>query len=147
MASKNPIVSRAVIDYAKACKNPTGKATLAAARANLAAARIEDFIEKVLADAPPISDEQRSRLARLLTGGRGCEVKAKQRRRLRWFIDRWQPLGYTATYGASGHWKVRDLDGAYVATLSGSPRNEKAPEHEVERLLARHEKSRTNDDD
>lgn len=69
MASKNPSVSRAVIDYANACKNPAATATLAAARANLAAARIEDFIEKTLADAPPISAEQRSRLSRLLTGG------------------------------------------------------------------------------
>lgn len=66
MASKNPTVSRAVIDYANACKNPAAKATLAAARANLAAAKIEDFIERELAAAPPISAEQRARLARLL---------------------------------------------------------------------------------
>ncbi len=73
MASKNPTGSRAIIDYANACKNPAAKATLAAARANLAAAKIEDFIERTLADAPPISDEQRARLARLLTvdGGDG----------------------------------------------------------------------------
>ena len=67
MASKNPTVRRAVIDYANACKNPDARATLAAAKANLAAAKIEDFIEKTLRDAPPISPEQRARLARLLT--------------------------------------------------------------------------------
>ncbi len=71
-------------------------------------------------------------------------MKAKQRRRLRWFIERWQPLGYTATYGSSGHWKVRSPEGVYVATISGSPSNGKAPEHEVERLLRRHhEESRS----
>ena len=69
MASKNPALSRAVIDYANACKNPDAAATLAAARANLTAARIEDFIAKSLADAPPLTDDQRQRLARLLTGG------------------------------------------------------------------------------
>lgn len=67
MASKNPTVSRAVIDYANACKNPAARATLAAARANLAAAKIEDYIEKELAAAPPISPHQRAHLARLLT--------------------------------------------------------------------------------
>lgn len=69
MASKNPAVTRAVIDYANACKNPDATATLAAAKANLAAARIEDFVTKALADAPPLSTDQRARLARLLDGG------------------------------------------------------------------------------
>lgn len=69
-------------------------------------------------------------------------MRARQRRRLRWFIERWEPLGYTATYGSSGHWKVRDPDGRYVATISGSPLNARSPEYEVERLLRRHERSR-----
>ncbi|GAA0981706.1 hypothetical protein ENKNEFLB_01397 [Nocardioides aquaticus] len=69
MASKNPTVSRAVIDYANACKKPAERATLVAARANLAAARIEDFVERTLRDAPPLSDDQRARLARLLADG------------------------------------------------------------------------------
>ncbi len=69
MASKNLTVSRAVIDYANACKNPAAKATLAAARANLAAAKIEDYIEKVVAEAPPLTPAQRDKLALLLRGG------------------------------------------------------------------------------
>lgn len=71
MASKNPTVSRAVIDYANACKNPAAKATLAAARANLAAAKMEDFIAKTLADAPPIPAERRAQIARLLSADGG----------------------------------------------------------------------------
>lgn len=67
MASKNPVVSRAVTDYAQACKSPDAKATLAAAKANLTAAQIEDFITKALAKSPSISAETRQRLARLLT--------------------------------------------------------------------------------
>ena len=47
MASKNPTVSRAVIDYANACKHPEARATLA--------------------DAPPIPAERRAQIARLLT--------------------------------------------------------------------------------
>lgn len=33
---------------------------------DLAAAKIGDYIEKVLAEAPPLNDEQRTRLAELL---------------------------------------------------------------------------------
>lgn len=69
-------------------------------------------------------------------------MNGKQRRRLRWFIERWEPRGYTAEYGTSGHYKVRDPEGRYVATISGSPNNDKAPEYEVERILRRHEQSR-----
>lgn len=39
---------------------------LVEARRNLAAANIEDYVEKVLAAAPPLTDAQRSRLAELL---------------------------------------------------------------------------------
>ena len=43
------------------------------ARRNLRAERLADYIEKILAAAPPLTDEQRSRLAELLrpvrTGG------------------------------------------------------------------------------
>ncbi len=66
------------------------------------------------------------------------EVKAKQRRHLRWFREQWEPLGYTATYGASGHWKVRSPEGRYIATISSSPSDDKAPEREVTRILRRH---------
>lgn len=73
MASKNPIVSRAVTEYAQACKHPERAAILAAAKANLATARIHDFIERTLADTPPLTTEQRQRLTHLLTveGGEG----------------------------------------------------------------------------
>lgn len=36
------------------------------ARRELAAAKIHDYVEKVLAQAPPLTDEQRTRLADLL---------------------------------------------------------------------------------
>lgn len=39
------------------------------ARRNLRAARLEAHIEKALADAPPLSDQQIERIARLLTAG------------------------------------------------------------------------------
>ena len=64
-------------------------------------------------------------------------VNGKQRRTLRWF-KKWEAKGYTATYGASGHWKVRSPEGRYIATISGSPSDDKAPEREVERILRRH---------
>ena len=70
MASKNPALNRAVIDYARARKyHPDDAERVAKARGDLTAARIEAFIEKALADAPPLTDAQRRRLARLLTGG------------------------------------------------------------------------------
>jgi hypothetical protein len=40
---------------------------LVEARRNLRAARLHDHIEKALADAPPLSEAQRLRIARLLT--------------------------------------------------------------------------------
>ena len=41
---------------------------LIAARRNLRAARLEDYIRRTVAAAPPLSDEQRDRLAVLLRG-------------------------------------------------------------------------------
>jgi hypothetical protein len=69
VASKNREVSRAVINYANACKDPSDAGRLAAARADLATAKVADYIERTLKDAPPISDEQRARLVRLLRAG------------------------------------------------------------------------------
>ncbi|WP_326548702.1 hypothetical protein QGN32_11610 [Mycolicibacterium sp. ND9-15] len=37
-----------------------------AAKRDLAEARISDYVERVLAQAPPLNDEQRTRLAELL---------------------------------------------------------------------------------
>lgn len=69
MASQNPTLSRAVIDYARACQHPADAQGVAAARANLAAAKIEAFIEKSLVDAPPLTDDQRRRIASILARG------------------------------------------------------------------------------
>ncbi|WP_344054452.1 hypothetical protein [Microbacterium lacus] len=41
---------------------------LIAARRDLRAARIEDYIQRVVATAPPLTADQRSRLAALLVG-------------------------------------------------------------------------------
>lgn len=40
--------------------------TLIDARRNLLAARLENYIKKVVDDAPPLTDEQREQIARLL---------------------------------------------------------------------------------
>jgi hypothetical protein len=66
MASKSAAVRHAVSDYSNACKDPSAVTTLEAAAVNLATARIEDFIVRTLATAPPVSIESRRRLARLL---------------------------------------------------------------------------------
>lgn len=39
------------------------------ARRSLRAARLEEHIQRVLAEAPPLTDEQRERIATLLVGG------------------------------------------------------------------------------
>lgn len=39
------------------------------ARRNLRAARLEEHVQKALEDAPPLTDSQRERIARLLIGG------------------------------------------------------------------------------
>lgn len=70
MAIQNPDIARAVIAVANAHqgKSPDPE-KIAAARADLAAAKIRAYIENTLAAAPPISDAQRARLARLLIVG------------------------------------------------------------------------------
>ena len=39
------------------------------ARRNLAALSLEDYVHKVVADAPPLTPEQRDRIAAILRGG------------------------------------------------------------------------------
>lgn len=39
------------------------------ARRDLAAAKIADYVERVVAEAPPLTEHQRARIARLLAGG------------------------------------------------------------------------------
>ena len=70
MAIQNPEIARAVIAVANAHqgKSPDPE-KIAKARADLAAAKIKAYIENTLAAAPPISDEARRRLARLLVVG------------------------------------------------------------------------------
>lgn len=69
-------------------------------------------------------------------------LSARKRRVLRWFIEQWEPLGYVATRGASGHYRVTDPDGAYVATISSSPTNSRSAEFATGRLLRKHEEQR-----
>lgn len=42
---------------------------LVTARRNLAALSIEDYVSKIVAEAPPLSPEQRDRIAAILRGG------------------------------------------------------------------------------
>lgn len=70
MPSRDPELSRAVIAYANACKDPADRAALAAARSALDTARIAALIRRTLADAPPLPAEHRAYLTSLLaTGG------------------------------------------------------------------------------
>lgn len=50
--------------------NPDDPDLHAEARRDLRAARLADYVEKVLAEAPPLTDEQKTRIAALLTGNR-----------------------------------------------------------------------------
>lgn len=43
---------------------------------DFAFARLEDYIQRIVADAPPLTDEQRSKLAVLLRGSTSSEVGA-----------------------------------------------------------------------
>lgn len=55
-------LSRAV----KNGERPRNDPALAKARQDLAAAKVADYINRTLADAPPLTNEQRTRLAELL---------------------------------------------------------------------------------
>ena len=68
-------------------------------------------------------------------------MTAKQRRALWWFRE-WEAKGYSATYGTSGHYRVTDPDGLYVATISSSPSSPKASEYETGRISRRHGQNR-----
>ena len=50
----------------RAGERPVDDPALPEARRNLKAARAADYIRKVLEEAPPLSDEQRTQLAELL---------------------------------------------------------------------------------
>ncbi len=55
-------LSRAI----KRGERPTHDPELTEARRNLRALRLEEHVQRVLAEAPPLTDEQRTRLAELL---------------------------------------------------------------------------------
>jgi hypothetical protein len=57
---------------------PPDDPQLVEARLNLRALRLEEHVRKVLADAPPLSDEQRNRIAALLRTGGGFQRAVKQ---------------------------------------------------------------------
>jgi hypothetical protein len=50
---------------------PPNDPELVEARRNLRALRLEDHVRKVLAGAPPLTDDQRERIAELLRAGGG----------------------------------------------------------------------------
>jgi hypothetical protein len=52
---------------------PPDDPKLVEARLNLRALRLEEHVRKVLADAPPLSDEQRNRIVALLRFGGGVQ--------------------------------------------------------------------------
>jgi type IV secretory pathway TrbF-like protein len=63
----DPVLSaRGRLGYAQKVGNAD---TIATARQELVAAKIESYIQRVVADAPPLSPAQRNRLAALFLGG------------------------------------------------------------------------------
>lgn len=65
MAAHDPNVRR--LSSSHAARSRWGKPTDDSAR-NLAAARAEDYIKRLVDSAPPLTEAQRSRLAALLAG-------------------------------------------------------------------------------
>ncbi|WP_420112336.1 hypothetical protein [Pseudactinotalea sp.] len=45
------------------------------ARRDLAAAKIAAYVEKVVAEAPPLTAEQRDRLSAIISAGRACGAR------------------------------------------------------------------------
>lgn len=66
LAAQRAALARAV---RKAKTDPDSAAAVVELRADYAAARLEDFIRRTVATAPPLSQVQRERLAMLLRGG------------------------------------------------------------------------------
>jgi hypothetical protein len=48
---------------------PPDDPAIADARRDLAAASLEEYISRIVAEAPPLTEDQRSRIAALLRGG------------------------------------------------------------------------------
>lgn len=67
MATNNPVL-KATGDHARACRNGD-PAQIATARMALTEAKLVRAVNEALAAAPPLSPEQRERVAGLLTAG------------------------------------------------------------------------------
>jgi hypothetical protein len=50
--------------------NPDNPEKIASARRDLAAAKIADYVERVVSTAPPLTEDQRARIATLLSAAR-----------------------------------------------------------------------------
>jgi hypothetical protein len=56
--------------YGITCRyHPDDQSKIVESKRELAEAKIADYIEKVVAEAPPLTDEQRDRIAALLRAG------------------------------------------------------------------------------
>ena len=66
--STSPVMAASAA-HARAVRLGMAAEDVAAARAALAAAKIEEFIRRELEKAPPLTEDQRARLARLIFGG------------------------------------------------------------------------------
>lgn len=66
--ARDPETDRAVLALANLhrCGRRPTNAQVSAAKADIATAKMHAFIERTLAEAPPLRDEQRARLVRLL---------------------------------------------------------------------------------
>ena len=56
-------------DIARACKRSGDPTSAADKRRDYAAAKLEDYIRRVIETAPPLTQDQRSHIAALLQGG------------------------------------------------------------------------------
>ncbi len=50
-------------------RHPEDSSAIVAAKRDLAIAKIEDYVTKVVAESPPLTDDQRARLTALLGSG------------------------------------------------------------------------------
>lgn len=70
MGSPDPVMSvRGKLARAYDKRVPADEAKRQALRSELAAAKIEKYIKRVVDEAPPLTAEQRERLASILVGG------------------------------------------------------------------------------
>jgi hypothetical protein len=56
-------------DIARASRRTGDPISAADKRRDYAAAKLEDYISRIVAEAPPLTEDQRSRIAALLQGG------------------------------------------------------------------------------